>query len=167
MFRSFSGVHERKFDYKNRITIPEHLSQSGSKSFQRVMVMKGTSDIPPEDRDVFKFLYFWDIETWDALLEEAYLRMDEDAGRKFMNSVVADSAVADVDVSSRVTIPERLLQYAGIEKQARAIVAGIFDHLEIWSFDTWTAYQSSPTVQEEVKIPSIPDLARGRIHQVS
>jgi MraZ protein len=167
MFRSFSGVHERKFDYKNRITIPEHLSQSGPVSFQRVMAMKGASDIPPEDGNAFKFLYFWDMETWDSLLEEAYRRMDEDAARKFMHSVVADSAAADVDVSSRVTVPERLLQYAGIEKQAKAIVAGIFDHLEIWSFDSWMAYQSSPIVQEDVKIPLIPDLARSRIREVS
>ena len=131
------------------------------------MVMKGKSEIPHDDGNAFRFLYFWDMETWDALLEEAYRRMDEDGGRKFMHSVVSDSATADVDVSSRVTVPERLLQYAGIEKQAKAIVAGIFDHLEIWSFETWQAYQSSPIVQEDVKIPSIPDLARSRIREVS
>jgi DNA-binding transcriptional regulator/RsmH inhibitor MraZ len=167
MFRSFSGVHERKFDYKNRITIPEQFSQPGSAGLQRVVVMKGESEVSSEDGEGFAYLYVWDMETWDSLLEEGYRQMDEDEGRKFMNNVVRDAASADVDASSRVTIPERLLHYAGIEKQAKSIVAGIFDHLEVWSFDRWLAYHSTRTVQEEVEIPSIPVLARSRIRQVS
>lgn len=167
MFRSFSGVHERKFDYKNRITIPEHLHRSVGEGFERVMVMKGASEITLDDGETAKFLYLWDMETWNEMLEAGYSRMDEDAGRKFMSRVVADAAAADVDFSGRVTVPERLLQYAGIEKQAKAAVVGIFDHLEVWNFDSWIAYQATQTVQEEVQIPSIPDLARSRFRQVS
>ena len=167
MFRSFSGVHERKFDYKNRITIPDHFQQAAGSGIQRVIVMKGASEILLADGETAKFLYVWDTETWNVLLEEAFRRMDEDQSRKFMSEVVGDAVAADLDPSARVTIPERLLQYAGIEKQSKATVAGIFDHLELWNADRWVEYHATQTVQEEVEIPSIPDLARSRIRQVS
>jgi MraZ protein len=79
-----------------------------------------------------------------------------------MHRVLSDAALSEVDNLKRITIPTPLLEHAHVEK--RTIVVGMFNRLEIWSPEVWQSYLES---MEEVQIPSISDLSRARIRQVS
>lgn len=48
----------------------------------------------------------------------------------------ADSSTPDSQ--GRVTIPEPLRTYAGLQKEI--VVIGALDHLEVWDADAWAAY---------------------------
>jgi MraZ protein len=88
--------------------------------------------------------------------------MDDDESRLFMHRALANATISDVDNLKRVTIPAALLEHARIDK--RATIVGMFSRLELWSPDEWQAYLAT---LEDVPVPSIADLSRARIREVS
>jgi MraZ protein len=149
----YFGEYERTVDYKGRITVPAHLLVvSDDADWTKVMVLKADP----------ASLYVYDLKTWKAVLDEAYRSMDDDESRLFMHRALADAHLSDVDNLKRITLPAPLLDHARIDK--RAIIVGMFNRLEVWNPDAWQAYLAT---LEEVPIPSIADLSRSRIRQVS
>lgn len=149
----YFGEYERTVDYKGRLTVPGHLLVlSDDADWSKVMLLRAQP----------ASLYVYDLKTWKAVLDEAYRSMDDDEGRLFMHRALADAHLSDVDTLKRITIPGPLLEYAGIEK--RAVMVGLFNRLELWSPDAWSTYVAS---LEDVPVPSIADLSRSRIRQVS
>jgi MraZ protein len=67
-----------------------------------------------------------------------------------------------VDNLKRITIPAPLLAHAGIDK--RVVLVGMFSRLELWEPQAWKTYVEG---MQEVPVPSIADLSRARIRQVS
>ena len=149
----YFGEYDRTVDQKGRLTVPSHvLSSVEDVDWSKVMILK--SDPP--------CLLLYDLATWRSVLQEAHRSMDDDDARVFMHRVVADAHVSEVDTLNRVTVPSALLGHARIER--RAIVVGMFNHLELWNPDVWNAYLES---LDEVSVPSIADLSRARIREVS
>jgi MraZ protein len=107
-------------------------------------------------------LYIYDLETWKAVLDEAYRSMDDDESRLFMHRALSDAQLSEVDNLKRITVSALLLQHAQVEK--KAVVVGMFNRLEVWNPELWLAYLGT---LEEVPVPSISDLSRARIRQVS
>ena len=147
------GEYERTVDYKGRMTVPAHLLSSGEDTdWSQVMVLKGEQPC----------LYLYDLKTWQAILDEAYRSMDDDESRIFMHRALSNAHLSEIDNMKRVTLPAPLLEHAGIEK--RAVIVGMFNRLEVWDPESWQQYVSS---LEDVPVPSISDLSRARIRQVS
>ena len=149
----YFGEYERTVDHKGRLTLPGHLlTASGDADWGRVMVVRGDGPC----------LYVYDLTTWRAVLDEAYRSMDDDESRLFMHRALADAHLSDVDNLKRITVPGALLAHAEIER--RSVVVGMFNRLELWSPGVWAAYVES---LQEVEVPSIADLSRSRIREVS
>jgi MraZ protein len=149
----YFGEHERTVDYKGRLSLPGHLLvASGDSDWSRVMILKGESAC----------LYVYDLTTWNTVLDEAYRSMDDDEARLFMHRALSDAHLSDVDTMKRITIPAPLLCHAHIEK--RAVVVGMFNRLEVWDPETWGTFVDS---LDEVELPTIADLSRARIREVS
>ena len=149
----YFGEYERTVDYKGRLTVPAHLLTAvDDVDWSRVMVLKAE---PPS-------LYVYDLKTWKAVLDEAYRSMDDDESRLFMHRALADAHLSDVDNLKRIMVPSPLLQHAGIDK--KAVIVGMFNRLELWEPSAWKTYLDT---LEEVPVPSIADLSRARIRQVS
>ena len=147
------GEYERTVDYKGRLTVPGHLlTSSEDADWSRVMALKGEQPC----------VYLYDLRTWQAVLNEAYRSMDDDESRLFMHRALSDAHLAEVDNLNRITLPASLLEYAGIEK--RSVVVGMFNRLELWNPEAWRSYLDT---LEEVPVPSIADLTRSRIREVS
>jgi MraZ protein len=147
------GEYERTVDYKGRLTVPAHLLLAGDDvDWSQVMVLKG--DTPS--------LFVYDVKTWRAILNQAYTSMDDDESRLFMHRALADAYLSDIDNLKRITIPAPLLEYAEISK--RVTVVGMFNRLELWSPDIWQEYLGT---LEDVSVPSLADLSRAQIRQVS
>ena len=47
----------------------------------------------------------------------------------------------DLDSAGRVTLPVKLLAHAGVDKEV--VVAGVGEHLEVWSREGWQAEQEA------------------------
>lgn len=146
------GEYERTVDQKGRISLPAHLLQSPHADWTKVMIVKGDHQA----------LYLYDLTTWQAVLDEAYKSMDDDEVRLFMHRTMSDAQLSEVDNLKRITIPAALLRHAGIEK--RGVIVGMFNRLELWDPDTWNTYLES---MGDVELPSIADLSRARIREVS
>lgn len=149
----FFGEYERTVDYKGRLTIPAHLLETtDSADWSRVMVVKGDAGC----------LYVYDVKTWTVVLDEAYKSMDDDESRLFMHRALQDAHLSDVDNLKRISLPASLLTHAAIEK--RTMIVGMFNRLELWDPERWQGYLDT---MEEVAVPSIADLSRARIREVS
>ena len=61
-------------------------------------------------------------------------------GRGLRRYVTADAVSQELDRQGRATIPRRLLDFAGIEKDVTVI--GVQDHIEIWDRAAWDEYLS-------------------------
>jgi MraZ protein len=149
----YFGEYERTVDQKGRITVPGHLlAGSGEIDWSRVMVVKGEEAC----------LYVYDLGTWKAVLDEAYRSMDDDESRIFMHRALSDAHLSDVDNLKRISVPAALLQYAGIDR--KTVIVGMFSRLELWDPEGWQSYLAG---LDEVAVPSIADLSRARIREVS
>jgi MraZ protein len=149
----YFGEHERTVDYKGRLALPGHLLVAGDDAdWSRVMIVKGE----------LACLYVYDLSTWKAVLDEAHRSMDDDESRLFMHRALSDANLSDVDNMKRITVPAPLLAHCRIEK--RAVVIGMFNRLELWDPEVWSTYVES---MGDVDVPSIADLSRARIREVS
>ena len=149
----YFGEYERTVDQKGRLTLPSHmLSARDGVDWSRAMVVRAE---PP-------CLYVYDLGIWKSVLHEAYGSLDDDDARVFMHRALADAHVAELDNLKRITVPSALLCHASIEK--RVIVVGMFNRLELWNPGAWSAYLET---LEDVEVPSIADLSRARIREVS
>jgi MraZ protein len=149
----FFGEYERTVDYKGRLTIPAHLlAPAPGRDWSKVMLVKGDQAC----------LYVYDLATWTSVLDEACKSMDDDESRLFMHRALSDAALSDVDNLKRITIPAPLLEFSRVEK--RCMVVGMFNRLELWSPEVWTEYLNE---MQEIPVPSISDLSRARIREVS
>lgn len=149
----YFGEYERTVDQKGRFVVPGHmLASSDDVDWSRVMIIRAS---PP-------CLFLYDLHTWKAVLNEAYRSMDEDESRLFMHRALADAQLSEVDNLKRITIPPALLAHAQIER--RAVIVGMFNRLELWDPVIWASYLES---LEDVELPTISDLSRARIREVS
>ena len=149
----YFGEYERTVDQKGRITVPGPLlAGSSDLDWSRVMVVKGEEAC----------LYVYDLGTWKAVLDEAYRSMDDDESRIFMHRALSDAHLSDVDNLKRISVPAPLLQYAGIDR--KTVIVGMFSRLELWDPEAWRSYLAG---LDEVAVPSIADLSRARIREVS
>lgn len=149
----YFGEYERTVDQKGRITVPGHLlAAHGDVDWSRVMVVKGEEAC----------LYVYDLTTWKAVLDEAYRSLDDDESRIFMHRALSDAHLSDIDNLKRISVPSALLQYAAIDR--KTVIVGMFSRLELWDPNAWREYLGS---LDEVSVPSVADLSRARIREVS
>jgi len=148
----YFGEYERTVDQKGRFAVPPHMLMAAEDAdWSRVMITKAAGPC----------LYLYELETWKSVLGSAQ-GLDEDESRLFMHRALADAHLSEVDTLKRITIPAALLQHARIER--KAIVVGMFNHLELWDVAVWREYLDS---MEDIEVPTIADLSRNRIREVS
>lgn len=149
----YFGEYERTVDAKGRLTVPGHLLVASEEAdWSKLVILKAESPC----------LYLYDIRGWRMLLRAADETMDDDERRLFMHRALADAQITDLDSLKRVTIPPSLLGHARIDK--RVVVVGMFNRLELWQPDVWTRHLGDLA---DIALPSIEDLSRARIREVS
>jgi MraZ protein len=120
------GQYEHTIDEKNRLTLPARFR----KSFAGGVVI--TRGIDP-------CLSAYPREEWERRVA---LRLGELEGlsrddRRLQRFFFASAAEADLDGQGRVMLPASLMGHAGLAREV--IVAGVYDHLEIWDRAAWRA----------------------------
>jgi MraZ protein len=117
------GEHEHTIDDKNRLTLPA--------KFRRAFV-----DGVVVTRGMDGCLYAYPRAQWERRAE-AIGTLDDlsPEGRVMKRFFFSGAAVDEPDRQGRVAVPPALARHAGLSRDV--VVAGVYDHLEIWDRKAW------------------------------
>jgi MraZ protein len=126
---AFRGHYEHSLDSKNRLSVPARFRAE----FSSGLVLSKDSD---------NCIAVRTTDDHEATFERALagknpLSADYKTLQRYHQS---NSFDVDLDGSGRVTIDSKLIAHAEIDREV--VVAGVGDHLEIWSRDRWNAMQA-------------------------
>ena len=123
----FLGEHHHSLDVKGRVILPARF---------RERLASGLVFAPSQDRciDVYPLTAF------ERRVEElrAVPREDQRA-RAYLRVFLAGAQEEKPDSQGRVTIPPRLREYAGLERDLT--INGADEKVEIWDRETWDSYR--------------------------
>jgi MraZ protein len=123
-----TGTHPRTLDDKKRLALPKRLrEQLGDPP--TLFVTPGPDQC----------LWVYTQDGLERLAEKLDRSPAADAeARVFRRLYFAQTEAVDVDRSGRVLIPERLVQFAGLQHEV--VLIGVRDHLELWDAGRWQQY---------------------------
>lgn len=118
------GEYEHTIDDKNRLTLPA--------KFRRAFV-----DGVVVTRGMDGCLYAYTRSDWEALVKGRLGSLDplSKEGRRLQRFFFSAAAEGELDKQGRVMLPAALIQHAGLGRDV--VVAGVYDHLEIWDRAKW------------------------------
>lgn len=125
----FTGEHQHTLDEKGRVILPARF---------RDRLASGLYLAPGQDRcvDVYP------VSVFERRVEQLRsLPREDQRARGYLRVFLAGAHQETPDTQGRVTLPQRLREYAGLEKDLT--VVGNDEHLELWDRDVWTAYRTS------------------------
>jgi len=133
----FIGEYKHNLDNKGRLAVP---SKFRSQLEQGAVVTKGLDNC----------LFLYSKEKWEEVAKKyANLPVSQASARAFARQMLAGAMEVDFDAQGRITLPEYLRVFAKLDK--KAVVAGLYDRLEIWDEAEWDIYKNS-TESESTEI---------------
>lgn len=127
----FLGEYQHTLDGKNRVILPARF---------RERLATGVVLAPTQDRaiDVYP------VATFEQVVERLRRAPTTDAGARQFRRVLSSGAQHETpDSQGRITIPERLREYAGLERDLT--INGDLDTVQIWDRERWEAYRGPAT----------------------
>jgi MraZ protein len=130
-----TGTFQLTLDDKGGLTLPKAIREQLN-NCDTVMVSPGT--------DTCLWL------TNQAHLDRLARRLDHSPAREaevhtFKRLYYAQAVKTSVQADGRVTISERLAQFAGLHQEV--VLVGIDDHFEVWDAARWRSYTQGPTAR--------------------
>lgn len=123
----FIGEYRHATDDKGRIAVPVKFRATLG---ERAIVTRGL------DRCLFLF----SLADWEKLAAKLVaLPLAQANSRAFARLMLAGAMEAEPDAQGRILLPDYLRAYADIKKQA--IVAGLYNRIEIWNDEAWQEYK--------------------------
>jgi transcriptional regulator MraZ len=118
------GEYAHTIDDKNRLTLPAKFREAFAGGGVVTRGMDGC-------------LYLYSREEWERLVELwlAELNPLSREGRVMQRYFFSAAAEAEPDKQGRIMIPGPLIEHAALGREV--VVAGVFDHLEIWDRAAW------------------------------
>lgn len=125
----FIGEYQHSVDQKGRVAVPAKFRATLKKG---AVVTKGLD----------KCLFLYPKKDWEELAKKlASLPISQKDARAFARLMLAGAYDADIDKQGRINLPGYLREYAGIKNSA--VVAGLYNRLEIWNKKDWENYKNS------------------------
>ncbi len=124
----FIGEYSHTVDDKNRMAIPVKFRADLANG---AVVTRGLDNC----------LFLFPKAEWIKLAEKlASLPISQGNSRAFARLMLAGAMDVDLDAQGRVVLPEYLKEFGGLKK--KAVVAGLFNRIEIWDETAWKKYKS-------------------------
>jgi MraZ protein len=121
----FVGRHERQLDPKGRLALPSAFRPRFEPRCYLAMGRDGCIDV-------------FTPEAFELMAAETMERVKQDqTTRAEQRALAATTFETPVDAQGRVSIDRTLRDYAGLELNTKAVVAGSFDRVEIWNPQTY------------------------------
>ncbi len=118
------GEHEHTIDEKNRLTLPARFRQSFAEGGVVTRGMDGC-------------LYVYSREEWERQLASRLGSLDtlSKDDRMMQRYFFSGAAEFEPDKQGRIMLPAPLIDHAKLGRDV--VVAGVYDHLEIWDRAAW------------------------------
>lgn len=140
----FIGEYSHTIDQKGRMAVPSKMrGQLGSGA----VVTRG----------IDACLWVFPKKEWQALAEKlASLPLTDANSRAFSRLMLAGAMEVEFDSQGRALLPAYLRDYAGLSKTA--VVAGLYNRLEIWDAAKWQAYKAKTEKATDQITSALSDL---------
>ncbi|MFH0819292.1 MAG: division/cell wall cluster transcriptional repressor MraZ [Patescibacteria group bacterium] len=123
----FIGEYSHNLDEKGRLAIPIKFREA---FIGGAVVTRGLDNC----------LFLYTQEEWQKLaVKLAALPISKANTRAFSRLMLAGAMDVELDKQGRVVLPEYLRIFASVKK--KAIVAGLYNRLEIWDEGKWNSYK--------------------------
>jgi MraZ protein len=122
----FVGEYEHTLDDKGRITLPAKFRNSFPDGLMLTRGMDGC-------------LYVYAQAEWKSLVDSHLASLDplSQDDRMIQRHFFSGASEAAPDKQGRIGIPPKLAAHARLGREV--VIAGVFDHLEIWDRAAWRA----------------------------
>lgn len=104
-------------------------------------------------------LWLFPVQHWHTILAMQQDRLNERESRLFMHYMVSDICEIEIDRTSRVLVPRKLREHAGIGEDV--ILVGMYDRLEVWGSQVWLSHLNELEEEHEMslsKVLSMPSI---------
>ena len=123
----FIGEYNHNLDDKGRLAIPAKFRNILKKG---AVVTKGLDNC----------LFLYSKEKFEEMAKKfSALPISQAKARAFSRHMLAGAMDLEFDNQGRITLPEYLRRFSTLKK--KVIVAGLYDHLEIWDEGAWNKYK--------------------------
>ena len=125
---AFRGHFDYSLDAKNRLNVPPKFRAA----FSDGMVLV---------RGLDPCVWLWAPDAFEQFTGQVLGNLNPVSAerRKLTRAMAGHSFDAELDAAGRVTLPQSLIEHAGISKDL--VVVGVLDYLEVWSRERWLADQ--------------------------
>lgn len=131
------GEYKHNLDSKGRLAIPSKFREKLSAG---AIITRGLDNC----------LFVFANKEWELLAEKLMaLPLSQANSRAFVRLMLAGASDVLLDTQGRILIPDYLRNYAGLKKEA--VVAGLYNRIEIWDKESWEKYkQKTESASEEI-----------------
>lgn len=131
-----TGTYTRTIDSKHRVAIPKPLREAFGKDSGVTESQASVLYVAPgTDVSLMVFSETGFQKYSDRFSQASVNRTDI---RRYLRMFYAQAERVEVDSQGRVRIPERLIQFAGLSKEA--VILGVHDHAELWDKSRWEVF---------------------------
>lgn len=140
----FIGEYEYSLDSKGRVAIPAKFRANLASG---CVVTRGIDNC----------LFLYPKEEWERLAKRlANLPISQSNSRAFTRLMLAGAMDVEMDKQGRIVLPKYLREYAQLVDKDKAVVAGLYNRMEIWDANKWEKYKkqaenSSSDIAEQLK----------------
>jgi MraZ protein len=122
----FIGEYKHNLDNKGRVAVPSKFRKT----------LKGGAVVT---RGLDNCLFLYPKKEWEAIAKTS-LPISQAKARAFARLMLAGAMDVDFDNQGRINLPEYLRKFASLKK--KAVIAGLYDRLEIWDEITWNKFKT-------------------------
>ena len=129
-----NGQYAHNIDAKGRLFIPSKLREELGDVFYVTVGQDGCLSVHSD-------------QSWQELRDK--LRDTSYTETKTLRTMSALATRCEPDAQGRILLPQRLRQYAQLEKEV--IIIGVFDRAEIWDAERWAAVENDAFASGELE----------------
>jgi len=144
---SFTGEFYNSIDQKNRLSIPAKFRNALDQENDKIFVLSKGFD---------ECLFLYPLEEWKIVEEQlSSLSSIRDKNRNFIRKITRHANYVRYDSQGRIAIPEILLNYANISKEA--LIIGVVKKIEIWNKKTLLNYENQKNFLSDEDFEELAD----------
>lgn len=139
----YQGTYYYSVDHKGRISVPAKFRKGLAPEADSTYVVTKGFD---------KCLSLYALDQWRSFAETlSGLPKNKKKSRNVVRWFTANAEPVQVDSQGRIKVPQHLLEYAGIQKDA--VVIGVDERMEIWDKSEYEANSRSveATIEEDLE----------------
>lgn len=126
----FKGQETYSVDAKGRVNIPAKMRRVLEPEAQDTFVLTRGTD---------RCIVAYPLNEWKRYEERfSQLNQYDERQRFFLRMILSWCEEVVLDPQQRITVPRRLLEFAGIE--SKVTIVGMMDHIELWNPDVFESY---------------------------